>query len=145
MTEFEPADPAARRRALLLLVMATGLGTAAVLSRDAIAYAFGQQIDVARWLLPAVLAGSAVGAAVWAWRLGARVVASGRFPPPGTRTVSKTPILTGDAARRRGRALQWLGVTVLTLLLLLAAIAWQLMRLLGAMAADASRPSGLIP
>jgi len=101
-------------------------------------------VDLVRWLLPAVLVVSAVAVALWAWRLGARIVASGRFPPPGTRVVSNTPILTGEAAKRRGRALQWLGVTLLILLLLLAAVAWQLMRLLAAMA-GADRPSGLIP
>jgi len=144
MTEFQPADRQARRRALLLLVTAAGLGCVAILSRDGIARAVGLRIDLVRWLLPAVFAGSAVAAALWAWRLGARIVASGRFPPPGTPVVRRTPILTGDSAKRRGRALQWLGVTLLILLVLLSAIAWQLMRLLAAMA-GASGPSRLIP
>lgn len=144
MTEFQPADPQARRRALLLLMTAAGLGSVAILSRDAVVHAIGLRLDLVQWILPAVLAGSAVAAALWAWRLGARIVASGRFPPPGIRVVRRTPILTGDAAKRRGRALQWLGVTLLALLLLLSALAWQLMRLLAAMA-DGSRPSGLIP
>lgn len=48
-------------------------------------------------------------AAIWAWRLGARVIREGRHPPEGFKVIRDTPVVQGAAARNRGRALQALG------------------------------------
>jgi hypothetical protein len=42
--------------------------------------------------------------AAYFWRLGSLTIATGRFPPPGTAVLRATPVLTGEAALRRGRA-----------------------------------------
>lgn len=55
-------------------------------------------------LLPLLLA------AVWAWRLGGRVLEEGRFPPQGFKVVRDTVVFLGAQARLRGRLLQGLGV-----------------------------------
>jgi hypothetical protein len=67
--------------------------------------------------LPLVIAG------VYFWRIGQRAIDTGRFPPPGVTLLRPTPVLTGDAAVRRGRAAQvaalvffGLGVAVVTAL-----------------------------
>jgi len=63
-------------------------------------------LDYAGIVLAALLAGPLLGLAVYSWRLGRRVLAAERFPPPGLAVIHDTAVLCGDAARRRGRGLQ---------------------------------------
>ena len=64
------------------------------------------------------------------WRLGARIVHSGVFPPPGMRVVRDTPVLLGGAAVRRGRLLKVLGLLAGAAGIGLVIVLWRLASLL---------------
>lgn len=139
--QVRPADPAARRRALILVAagaIAGGLLIAAqgwyrgplrawLLDDPA------QTESRARWLLAAagaMLVLPLVAFAAYAWRLGARTIAHREFPPPGHAVISDTKIARGDAAISHGR-----GLKVVAMLLLLGAaifvvLVWRLGALL---------------
>ena len=68
----------------------------------------------------------ALGTAWFLWRLGRRTIAAGRFPPPGLRLVRDEPVLTGDAATRRGRIAQGLSVIIGLAVVGLALALWRL-------------------
>ena len=114
--EIEPADPAARRQALLWLTAAVAVGLPLVWLADrgraTWAAWLGGHAELLRdhpWIagLAALVAvAPLVGFAAWIRRLGRRVAAAERFPPPGSRPVRPTPVLVGTAAVARGRVLQ---------------------------------------
>lgn len=137
MAEVQPADPGARRAALLWLGVAFVAGAILLwfleTSRPAVAAWLkedpAQTATRARMLLGGlaiVTAGPAVGIGVWLLRLGARVMAAGRFPPPGLRMVQDTVVVAGDAARRRGRIAQGFGLALVGAGLTMAMLLWRL-------------------
>lgn len=76
----------------------------------------------------------AKAAGVQAWRHGGKVRRSERFPPPDTKVIKDTVILTGEAARSRGRTMQALGAA---LVLLASGLVLLCLRLIAAFSADA--------
>lgn len=139
MTETEPADPRARRTALIVVAGGTLAGIAAL------TLGTSSPFDVVDWVdhepasrVPLLVLGMLVllslpllALAAYLWALGRRIVNTQRFPPAGMRVIRDTPVLTGDAALRRGRWLQLLAVTLGLLSLALAILLWQLGSLLG--------------
>jgi hypothetical protein len=131
----QPADPVARRRAIILVVVATLAGAVLIMMP-------GLPGGIAAWLVaetatgPTIRLGRLVGAVVLLialplagvgvqlWWMGQRTVAALRFPPPGTKMVQATPILTGEAARRRGRLLQVLSAALVGAAFLLTVLIW---------------------
>ena len=118
---IRPADPAARRRALLLVAGTAALGAALIAGRS------WYREPLAAWILsdPALTRARAglvlVGAgsllvlplgafAVYFWRLGTRSIEGGEFPPPGVAMLRDTEIVTGDAAIAQGRGLRAMGI-----------------------------------
>lgn len=114
MQRIQPADPATRRRALIVAGVVAVAGWAAFFAlQEWLARLAGADPQFMResleralvwgsWaaMLPvAVLAG-------WLWVYGARVGRAGRYPAPGAKVVRDTPVLIGDAARLRGTALK---------------------------------------
>jgi hypothetical protein len=65
--------------------------------------------------------GPPLALAIYLWRFGNRVIASARFPPPGTRLVRDAPVITGKSAQSRGRALRMFAATLAVSALLIAA------------------------
>ena len=59
------------------------------------------------------------------WHLGAQVVGRGQFPLPGARVVRDVRRVTGEAARRYGRGLQFFGVALLVACLCGAILGWR--------------------
>ena len=59
------------------------------------------------------------------WHLGAQVVGQGQFPLPGARVVRDVRRVTGEAARRYGRGLQFFGVALLVAGLCGAVLGWR--------------------
>ena len=121
MSDIQRADPEARRRALIALVFAIAVGGLLIAAFEHFRGPLGdwlrsdptQTAQRARWIVFAsavLLVVPAIGVAVYLWRLGAKVLRSRRFPPPGARVVRDTPVVEGDAAATRGQALQILGV-----------------------------------
>jgi hypothetical protein len=76
--------------------------------------------------LTLLTAGPALAAAAYCWRLGRRIVRTGRFPPPGYRVVRDTPVVIGDAAARWGRLVQTLAAVIGTAGVFLAFFLWRL-------------------
>ncbi len=137
MAEVQAADPRARRVALIVLAIAFVAGTlllwALNTSQSAVASWLREDpartVRRARWLLAGlavVTSGPAIAAGAYLLRLGSRVIAAERFPPPGMRVVQDTTVVTGDAARSRGRLFQGLAAI---LLLAAAGLAFLLFRL----------------
>src|SRR5262245_34836546 len=105
------ADPVARRHAVVAVVVIALAGVAGYyLLQDWIAGLRAADPDEARRALGRGLVGGAwvvclpvLVLAAQLWRTGSRVTQAARFPLPAARLVRDTPILTGEAARIRGR------------------------------------------
>jgi hypothetical protein len=77
-------------------------------------------------VLTLITVGPVLGLAGYCWHLGQRILRAAQYPPPGLRVVRDTPIVTGDAARRRGRLVQWFAAVLGMAALLLAFFLWRL-------------------
>lgn len=123
--EIQRADPRARRRALALGVGAAVAGgaliaalpgwlegwTETLLTRPAT-----ERARIARLLVWAAAGSIGVPVLVlgaYFWRAGGRVLRAGRWPAPGARVISDTPVLRGGDALRHGRRLRRLGYACL--------------------------------
>ena len=136
--EIQPADPRLRIRLLILMTVVALLGALGVLLLNA--YLVGLH-DLGPQLQPlaaekamraahaffAVLLAAAVGFSLYLGRVSRRILASGRFPPPGYQVISDTRVRHGRQARRCGQA--GLAAAALTVLLT-ALVLWQADRLL---------------
>ena len=117
MSEVQKADPRARARAFIILVLASVSGSALILAGEM------QWGAITRWLardpekallrlelffgiLAVCLTCPVFVLSIYIWRLGRRIATAGLFPPPGLAVVHDTPVLSGRAARIRGRLLQ---------------------------------------
>lgn len=127
----EPAvDPAARRRALIIVVCGLGLGGALIalsggFRRDLTAWAQDNPARALDLLLPALAATivlPVLGAAWYFWRLGARTVREQRFPPAHVAWAAGAQAITGVAARRRGRLLQGCAAALAVIIVVFAGI-----------------------
>ena len=115
--EIERADPRARRLAVTLLIVGAALGVLLFV------FAEWRLPSVQEWViedprqaqgrlrvvatgLTAVFAVPTLLFAAYFWKLGARVIRSNRFPPPGMRVIRDTVVRNGPSARRTGRILQ---------------------------------------
>lgn len=146
--EIQRADPVAQRRELVLVAvaLAAGLGLLATLATA--------RPELERWLTanaellaarPGLVAAAALvlvlplcAFALYLWRLGGRVSASGRFPPPDTPVLRDTRVLEGAPARRRGRVIRALAALLLATSLAVPATLWYAFWLLGRSFAGAS-------
>ena len=116
-----PADPQAKRLAVMVWLVGATVGTIAVwwlssyiesltelgrTDRAAAAALFKSRVLPALWVVALV---SLVAGGVLA-RHGLLVLRAGRFPPDGTRVIRDTPQRTGGAARAAGILLTTAGV-----------------------------------
>lgn len=112
--QMQPADPEARRRALLVVAVAAvvGLGLVGWLSletaRIEALFALDQEAagrQARNLFLGVTWAAAAVAllAAVVIWRIAMEVRCSGRYPPPGARVLRDTMVRTGEQAARIAR------------------------------------------
>jgi len=121
MTEIRKADPAARRRAVLLVSLGALVGTLLIAGFERYSptlreWLLSEPAELARrvkllsLLSAAVLSTPLVGFAVYLWLLGGKVLRWREFPPPGYRVLRDTTVFTGEAARLRGRVLKGLAL-----------------------------------
>ena len=135
--EMQPADPGARRRALVLVIVGIAVGALLIwafdrgtpalqrwLTEDRQATRARIQVSLVVFALFVVVPPVAFG--VYMWSIGNRVRRHGRFPPPGLTMIAATPVLTGDAAQRRAAILQMLGAFIAAAWLALAVVLWRL-------------------
>ena len=146
MIEVQRADAAARRHALVVVVL--GALTGALLLVGFERY----RIPLRDWVLSeseksahrvklvflvsgGLLSTPLVAFAVYLWSLGARVLRARQFPPPGYRVIRDTPIVGGPAAMSRGRGLKILALCLGLASAILWLLLWRLASLLRAGAA----------
>jgi hypothetical protein len=137
MAEVQPADPGARRLALVLVVLGFVVGALLLWALNAGGPAIARwlredpaaMVMRARMLLLAVaivMAGPPIAAGAYLWSFGTRVVRSNRFPPPGARLVQDMLVLNGDVARSRGRIAQGAGLVLVLAGSTMAVLLWRL-------------------
>jgi len=141
MIEIRQADPAARRQAVLLVVLGVlagallfvGFERYRILLRDWILSEPGKlahRVKLVFLMSVAVLSAPLVAFAVYLWSLGAKVLRAEQFPPPGYRVIRDTPVIGGQAAMSRGRALQMLALWLGAASALLCFLLWRLVRMI---------------
>ncbi len=135
--EWQPADPAARRRAIRLLLACALVGFAVL------ALVEDRQNAVVDWVLEEPestadrlrVVGAAAGAvftfpsamvAFYMMRLARRIAVARRFPPPGAQPVRDTRILRDAAADRVALALRVLAALLLSVALAMPLLLWRL-------------------
>ena len=137
MRETQPADPDARRTILVIVGVATVAGAlligAAMRFRPALESWLQQD---PRGRLPMVVAvmmllsaGPVLALSAYLWSLGRRAIRARRYPPPGLRVTRDTPVLSGGAAERLGRALQIFAGVLALVAVVLVFFLWRLMAL----------------
>lgn len=123
MPEIHRADPAARRRAIVTVLVIAGLGVCGYFALEAWldgtvegdpAQARESLLSVLVWGTWIVaLAIAAFGARLWL--VGGRVRRGQRFPLPGAKLLRDTPVRTGRGARVRGTLLRAICVVLFAL------------------------------
>jgi hypothetical protein len=142
MREVRKADPAARRHAVLTVVLGALVGAFLIVGFDWYGnsvrdWVRAQPSDMPRRLRLLFLLGASLLSApllvfaVHFWSLGARVLRARQFPPPGYRVIRDTPVIGGRGALVRGRAFKILGVGLGVTSVLLWLQIWRLARMLG--------------
>jgi hypothetical protein len=117
MTEVQRTDPAARRLAVLLLILSALIGTLLLVGferygtalRDWLLSEPGElayRVRLFFFLSALVLAVPLSAFAVYIWSLGAKVIGTRQFPPPNYRVTRDTPVIRGQAAVLRARGLK---------------------------------------
>jgi hypothetical protein len=146
MTDVRRADPAARRQAVLFLVVATCLGALLIVAFER------YRIPLSDWvrgepglsaqrarsvvlLLSVLLLVPLLALAAYLWSLGDRVIRQRMFPPQGFRVIRDTPVITGEAAVSRGRVLQVFAAGCGIAFAVLGLLLWWLTATLGGPAA----------
>ena len=119
MTEVRRADPAARRQAVVLVVLGAVVGALLILGferyrtplRDWLLSEpgeLGYRVRLVFFLSAAVLSAPLVAFAVYLWSLGAKVLRARQFPPPGYRVIRDTPSSVGKPQYCEGAASKFL-------------------------------------
>jgi hypothetical protein len=144
MTEIRKADPVARRRALLLVIVGALVGTLLLVAferyysdtlREWIASEPGElahRVKLVFRVMATAMSVPLMALAVYLWVFGAKVLRTGQFPPPGYRVIRDTPVREGRSAAVRGRGFKTLalvlGVMSVALWLLMSRLASLLSR-----------------
>lgn len=149
MPSIQPADPAARRRLLQLILVIIAVGVAGHAALDTWLEGL-REMDPAEaaprlaatllWSV-GILSALLVGLAAYLWRQGGQIRAAGRFPLPGQKVVRDTPVVEGAAARHRGLILQGLGGALLVAAVVLWLAVGRLSLVLAAQAEAATEPA----
>jgi hypothetical protein len=143
MGELQKADPRARRTALAIVAAGAAAGTVLLTMATALRPSFEawvrEDVPSRLRLVMVTLSLLAIVPPLWMsaylWKLGGRAIRAERFPTADLRVVRDTPVLTGAAARRRGRWLQILAAALAGSVMLLGVLLWRLVSLLSATAA----------
>lgn len=136
-TGLRQADPAARRRTRLLAAVATIGGAVALMAidryrmplRDWILADPGQAAQRVAMLvlfLALILLLPLLALAVGLWTIATRTAGTQQFPPSGLRLVRDTHVVTGSAAKARGRQLKLLAVCCAIAAAAAGALLWRL-------------------
>jgi hypothetical protein len=120
MPTIQRADPAARRRAVRLLVVAAVFGTLLILAFE---YLFSEtwlnehvefllENSYLVFVLFLLLGLPLVGASIYLLSFAGKVSGAGRFPPSGVSVTRDTVVLEGAAAQRRAWMIRMLAAVL---------------------------------
>jgi len=104
--EIQKADPSARRKALIIMLVGAMVGVPLSLNVEGWLKTNSELILSHPLILCATLALPLLVGAGWSWLLGCRIVASKKWPPPGMKVIKDTRVEIGDRAVRRGTAIR---------------------------------------
>ena len=136
MSDVQRADRVARRRAVLLVVVGSLIGSICILFLEKYRPALERWIlsdpreSAHRVITATVILAVAITVPLYVfagylWLRGARVRRERRFPLPADRPVRDTAIVVGDAAAMKGRLLQVVAVGLAVAASLLAVALWR--------------------
>jgi hypothetical protein len=143
MTEIRRADPAARRQALIIVVVGAVTGASLLLALevyqdpllDWVRSQPRERMTVVFSLVAAMLSAPVFALAVYLWLLAAKIVKTEVFPPSGLRLIRDTTRITGSTALLRGRMLKGIAVCLAIVSGLSCLAFWWLVRVLNDSAA----------
>ena len=141
MTNLRRADPAARRKLALVLIVGACVGAILIVAFER------YRIPLSDWLLAdpgtstkrarlaflvlvALLLAPLLAFAVYLWSLGGRVLRAQEFPPPGLGVIRDTAVITGARAVSRGRLLKALALACAIGCAVLGCLLWRFESLL---------------
>lgn len=141
MTDIQRADPAARRKAIIIIIVSGIVGSLLILAFES------YQARLYDWILSdhgrsahrlkiLIILAAAFGAiplfslSIYLWSLGCKVSNSQRFPLPGQRVIRDTPILDGQATMTRVRVLKTLAVLLAGAGVMLCFVFWRIFSIL---------------
>jgi hypothetical protein len=141
MPEVRRADPTARRKLTLLLLVGTCVGALLIVAFEryriplsdwvrADPGASAQRARLVLLLLTVLVLAPLLALAAYLRSLGEKVVRAREFPPPGLRVVRDTPVITGERAVSRGRLLKVLALGCGIASVVLGFLLWRLASLL---------------
>ena len=142
INEIRKADPGARRRAILVVVLGAAVGGLLIAGFEHFREPFrdwlisdpaetARREKLAIYASVVVLCVPVMAAAAYFWLLGAKVLRAQQFPPPGFRVIRDTPVIDGRGAVTRGHVLQ---VVAVCQGLGAAGLCWFLLWLVGTLA-----------
>lgn len=137
MDEIRKADPAARRRAALLAVVALAIGALVILLleryriplRDwalADREASLERVRLIILLFAALMLAPLLGLAAYLWSLGTRIRRAGEYPAPGLPVTRDVRVVRGAAAAARARQLRLLAAVCIAAAVVLCLLLWRL-------------------
>jgi hypothetical protein len=137
MTDVQKADPVARRKAIIIVIVSAIVGSLLIVvfeSYRAQMYDWLLSDDgkLAHRLRILIILAAAFGAlpllaiSMYLWSLGCKVSNYQRFPLPGQKAIRDTPILEGQAAMTRGRVLKTSAVFLSVAGVMLCFVFWWL-------------------
>jgi hypothetical protein len=137
MTELRRADPAARRQAVVFIVLGAFAGALLIFGferyripfRDWVLSEpgkFALRVRLVFLFLGVFSAVPLVAFAIYLWSFAASVLRARQFPPPGYRVIRDTRIVFGQAATSRGRAFKMLALVLGVVAVLLCLHLWRL-------------------
>ena len=141
MTDLQRADPAARRKAIIIIIISAIVGSLLILTFES------YQAQLYDWLLSdhgkleyrlrILFTLAAVFGAIplfafsaYLWSLSCKVSNSQRYPLPGQRVIRDTPIHEGQATKTRVRVLKTLAVFLAVAGVMLCFVFWRLFSML---------------
>ena len=137
MTEIQPADPSARRRALMLYFVCVFVGLVLIAAFSMYEQALLDWLErnfelIVTYRVAVVLAALLLAAPLFLmsghlWRYGNRCIDARRMPPSGSAVVRPTPVRTGAVAVRNARFLQGLALLVALSGLALPVLLWRML------------------
>jgi hypothetical protein len=136
--ELHKGDPRVRRLALMIVGAGALAGAVLITLAGELRPAFDDwvrrdldtRVRIVMAAMVILTSGPLLGLAWYLWRLGREIVQAGRYPPPGMRVMHDTPVVSGNAAARRGRLLQAAAAMLGAGAVVLAALIWRLLSLL---------------